>query len=383
MVKPRKICFISFFSFPVLSHTISNAQGGAELQQGLLAEELAEKGYDISFIVPDQGQELCQQRDKISLIKSLPFGLSRRKLAAKLYWYPLIPGIIWKRLSLADSQIYYQMMVGATSALVALFCRAKKRKYVYCIASDAEVDGTYIKKRRFPFSWLARLAIKNADGIVAQTRHQQQLLKLNFNRDSVVIESMCLLPDNLPPKEQPPVVLWVGSMRKVKRPELFLKLAAAIPEAKFRMIGGASPWEDPNYFEELRESTTRIPNLEFLGFVPYHQIARYFATASILINTSDFEGFPNTFLQAWSRFTPVVSLNVDPDSIIRQHKLGFHSNTFDQMVDDVRLLIGNEALRREMAERGRRYVEQKHDTGKIVPKYIRFFEQLSYTTSLP
>jgi len=357
--------------------------GGAELQQGLLAEELVKDGYDVLFIVPDQGQKLCQLVDGIRLLKSIPLGLWQKKLLAKLYRFPLIPEIIWRRLSLADSQIYFQRMVGATSALVALFCRTKKRKYVYCIASDAEVDGTYIKKRKFPFSWLARLAIKNADGIITQSRHQQELLKLNFNRDSVVIESMCLLPDNLPPKEQPPVVLWVGSVRKVKRPELFLKLAAAIPEVKFRMIGGASPWEDPNYFEELRESAAHIPNLEFLGFVPYQQISQYFATASILVNTSDFEGFPNTFLQAWSRFTPVVSLNVDPDEIICQHQLGFHSNTFDQMLKDVKLLIGNEALRREMAERGRRYVEQKHDAGKVVPKYIRFFEQLSHTTSLP
>jgi len=375
-VKPRKICFISFFSFPILPHSNGNAVGGAELQQGLLAEELVKNGYDVSFIVPDQRQELYQFKDRIKLIKSLPFGLSRRKLATKLYWYPLVPGIIWKRLSLADSQIYYQMMVGASSALIALFCRVKRRKYVYCVASDAEVDGTYIKKRRFPFSWLTRLAIKNADGIIAQTQHQQELLKLNFNRDSTVIESMCLVPDTLLPKEQPPVVLWVGNMRKVKRPDLFLKLVMAIPEARFRMIGGASPWEDPNYFEELKKSAAQLPNLEFLGFVPYQQISQYFDTASILVNTSDLEGFPNTFLQAWSRFTPVVSLNFDPDSIIRQHKLGFHSGTFDQMVDDVRSLIRNEALRREMAERCQRYVEQKHDVRKIVPKYIRFFEQL-------
>lgn len=376
MVKPKKICFISFFSFPVLSQSISEVVGGAELQQGILAGELVKKGYDVSFLVPDRGQGLCQLIEGLKLYKSLPEGLTRKKLINKLYWYPLIPGIIWRRLSLADSQIYFQKKVGATSALVAFFCWVKKRKYVYCVASDDEVNGTYIKNRKFPFSWLTQLAIRSADGIIAQTRHQQELLKLNFNRDSTVIKNMCSIPDSLPPKEQPPVVLWVGIMRKVKRPELFLKLATALPEVKFRMIGGASPWEDPDYFEELKKSAARLPNLEFLGFVPYHQVSQYFDTASILVNTSDLEGFPNTFLQAWSRFTPVVSLNVNPDEIISRYGLGCYSQTFDQMVKDVRSLIQNEALRCEMAERGRRYVKQKHDAGKIVPRYMKLFEQL-------
>jgi len=376
-VKPKKICFISFFSFPVLSQSISEVVGGAELQQGILAGELVKKDYDVSFLVPDHGQVLCQLIDGLKLYKSLPEGLTRKKLLNKLYWYPLIPAIIWRRLSLADSQIYFQKMVGATSALIALFCRVKRRKYIYCVASDDEVDGTYIKNRKFPLSWLTQSAIRNADGIIAQTSHQQKLLKLNFNRDSTVIKNMCPIPDSLPPKEQPPVVLWVGNMRKVKRPDLFLKLVMAIPEARFRMIGGASPWEDPNYFEELKKSAARLPNLEFLGFIPYQEVTHYFATASILVNTSDFEGFPNTFLQAWSRFTPVVSLNVNPDEIIIRYGLGCYSQTFDQMVKDVRSLIQNEALRCEMAERGRRYVKQKHDAGKIVPRYMKLFEQLS------
>ncbi|MCD6300148.1 MAG: hypothetical protein J7L78_03140, partial [Dehalococcoidales bacterium] len=80
MVKPKKICFISFSSFPVLSQSISEVVGGAELQQGILAGELVKKDYDVSFLVPDRGQGLYQLIEGIKLYKSLPEGLTQKKL---------------------------------------------------------------------------------------------------------------------------------------------------------------------------------------------------------------------------------------------------------------------------------------------------------------
>jgi len=41
-----------------------------------------------------------------------------------------------------------------------------------------------------------------------------------------------------------------------------------------------------------------------------------------VINTSNFEGFPNIFLEAWATGVPVISLNVDPGNVIKKRRLG-------------------------------------------------------------
>ena len=56
--------------------------------------------------------------------------------------------------------------------------------------------------------------------------------------------------------------------------------------------------------------------------------------AKVLVNTSDVEGFPNSYLQAWIRGVPVVTL-IDPDGVIEREGLGVAKThaTSDRIVD--------------------------------------------------
>ncbi len=46
-----------------------------------------------------------------------------------------------------------------------------------------------------------------------------------------------------------------------------------------------------------------------------------YRSASLLCCTSTHEGFPNTFLEAWSHGVPIVS-TVDPDNLIAARRIG-------------------------------------------------------------
>lgn len=370
-----KICFFSLDAYSYLTQKNTGTAGGAELQQVLLAKELVKRGFDVSFVVCDYGQKPIESVDGIKIFK-LPTSSSSSGIKS----YPLKLYFLWKVLKLIDADIYYRRSAEYVTGFIALFCLLKKKKFIYSISSRIDVDGTHIHdsylKEHTPFVRLLlklmyKLGIKKADCIIAQNEEQQKLLKKNFNKRSVLIRSMYPLPKDKPNKDMPPIVLWVSSMQSLKQPELFLELAKAIPGVRFQIIGGASG--DKKFYEQIKETASKIQNIDFMGFVQYHEIDKYFDKASIFVNTSTVEGFPNTFLQAWARHAPVVSLNVDPDEIICKYKLGFHSRTFEQMVDDVKMLLEDEKLREEMGINGRRYVEKEHDIKKIVSEYVELF----------
>jgi glycosyltransferase involved in cell wall biosynthesis len=115
-------------------------------------------------------------------------------------------------------------------------------------------------------------------------------------------------------------------------------------------------------------------NLRYLGEMPIDEVNRILAESHILVNTSDYEGFPNTFVQAWFREVPVVSLHVDPDDILKREGLGFHSGDFETLVRDTRRLIEDTDLRTHMGRRARAYAVENHSLMRNLDKVARFLE---------
>jgi glycosyltransferase involved in cell wall biosynthesis len=104
----------------------------------------------------------------------------------------------------------------------------------------------------------------------------------------------------------------------------------------------------------------------YRGRVGSEEANEVIANAAVLLCTSDEEGFPNTFIQAWSNGTPIITLKVDPDSIIEKVGLGSVSKTVDGAVADINVLMGSLERREEIALRARRYISENHDEGTVV-----------------
>ena len=131
------------------------------------------------------------------------------------------------------------------------------------------------------------------------------------------------------------------------------------------------------YGERIVNELRETPNIEYLGQVPPEKAQQIIAEAAVLLCTSDVEGFPNTFVQAWSNGTPVVSLKIDPDRIIERVGLGALSVNADRAITDITALLDSPRRRDEIAARARRLIIENHSAATVV----RLFENALGTMS--
>ena len=91
------------------------------------------------------------------------------------------------------------------------------------------------------------------------------------------------------------------------------------------------------------------------------------------MNTCLTEGFGNNFIQAWLQGKPVVSYEFDPGGLIESEKLGFVSNqNINQFIVNVKKLIENPTLNKEIGERASKYAHKNFQSDKNVRK-LEFF----------
>ena len=81
-----------------------------------------------------------------------------------------------------------------------------------------------------------------------------------------------------------------------------------MPRIQFRIAGDFPSPKDKSNDMEAKYRLAKLQNVKFVGFIPHNEVASYLAEAYCLLNTSFFEGFSNTFLEAFSVGTPVVML---------------------------------------------------------------------------
>ncbi|MEW6201578.1 MAG: glycosyltransferase family 4 protein [bacterium] len=367
-----KVCFCSPGIYHFFREDDPVMHGGAELQQYFIAQWLRNNGIPSAFITGDFGQPFIEEKEGFQIVK-MAKGM-RGGLLTETFLREIAG--IEKAMRTVDADIYYQRGAGTLTGKVAYLCRRMRKPFVFGVSSDADCD-IHISPYKRPGWYERRVFLKGlrqADLIIAQTEFQRGLLKNNFGNDSIVITNCYPVERKERKKESPPKVLWVGEIyRPLKRAEVFLQLAAALPDVNFIMVAGPED-PKPELYAEIRSRAERMSNVEFLGFVPCKKINHHFERASILVDTSAVSGFHNTFLQAWANENPVVSLEVDPDDIICRHGLGFHAKNFENLVYYTKKLVNDAEFREKMGQQAYEFVSKHLDVNIIGPKYREIFK---------
>jgi glycosyltransferase involved in cell wall biosynthesis len=232
-------------------------------------------------------------------------------------------------------------------------------------ASDVESAGRYQRSNK-KCIWF-RLLIQNAALLITQNTHQQKLLKDNYGKHSEILYSGYKIePRN---DDNNGSVLWVGRRDPMKHAELFIQLAEKNPAVRFVMI--CPPGMSQLHNAEIVRLAKGASNLTFLDFVAFDQVEDYYAKARVFINTSEYEGFPQTFIQAAKNGVPIISLNANPEQFITRHNCGFVTNgNFDEMDQRLNDLLSDKDLFRRLSQNAYQYARTNHDIGIIVKKIL-------------
>lgn len=359
---PLKLCFVSPKAYSLFNPTVKGVFGGAEVDLYLLAAELAKDDkFDVSCITADYGQGEMEKIEKVTIIKSLNFKQNQITGAAK----------IWKAMKKVNADIYIIKTASLGVPLAAVFCRLHKKVFVYRTAHQRECDGTYLKKHFFLGRAFAS-SLRSAGIIFAQNKDDSKKLKTTLRLDSTVIPNGHRIPDITAADKK--TILWVGRSADFKKPCLFLDLARRFPNEQFVMICQKATGD--NNYQDLLTKTKQIENLTFIEQVPFAEIDIFFRDAKIFVNTSDSEGFPNTFIQAAKQATPILSLNVNPDNFLDKYNCGINAKgDMNKMADSLASLLEGDRLP-ELGQNARKYVKKCHDIEQIIDQYKHLFVEV-------
>lgn len=365
-----KICFVGLDNLPVLAPEFgAHGVGGEQVQQTLLAKAFASQKHDVSMVVYDYGQADLARWQGITTYKTYRADAG---IPVVRFVYPRWISL-WETLRGIDADIYYMSCAGMHLGMLAMFCKRHGGKLVFRVAHDFDCDPKNLLIQYWRDKKLYEYGLRHADGILVQSEQQQQSMLNNYGLPSVVAEMLVDTPVKQVGRTAD--VLWVNNLRQFKRPDLFLALAKRLPHLRFHMIGGPQPGFS-GLFDAIRSEAMQIPNLTFHGAVPYHHMDERYAGARVFVNTSDSEGFPNSYLQAWIRGTPVVAF-FDPDAVIAREGLGRAVSSLDEMADAVFALTEDQPTWSQTSQRCKAYMEDTHPQSRIIRPYLDMFEKLA------
>jgi glycosyltransferase involved in cell wall biosynthesis len=363
------ICLIGLDNLPVLApeyrhHTV----GGESVQQTLLARALARRGHDVSMVVADHGQPDGARWGPIRVFKAYRPGAG---LPVLRFVHPRWTGL-WSAASRADADIYYTSCAGMQVGLLALFCHRYGKQLVFRTASDADCDRSRLLVRFARDRWLYAYGLQRADAILVQSAAQAEGLWRSYGLSGRVARMLVDAPQ--PAASRDIDLLWVSNIRHEKRPDRILDLATTLAEASIHMVGGPLPGAR-RLFQVVRDTTSARANVVFHGPLSYWDASDLYGRAKVLVNTSDVEGFPNSYLQAWIRGVPVVTL-IDPDGVIEREGLGIAVRSPTSLPGAIRHLLGDATAWRAASDRCRGFMAREYAEDKVLATYVETFEDV-------
>ncbi|MEE9268489.1 MAG: glycosyltransferase family 4 protein [Thermoplasmata archaeon] len=239
---------------------------------------------------------------------------------------------------------------------------------------------------------LEAYTMERAAGIITTTRTYAATSRAVWDQDTVTIPNpvdIARFHPDVPPgdirarhgiPEDESLVLFVGRLVPHKGTEYLLRAMSGLP-AHLLMVGTGPR-------EGLLRKMATLPALEgrvhFAGRVSSRELPQYYAACdlSILPSTSRLEAFGIAALEAMASGKPVIVSDVPGvREVIEEGREGLRVDPIDarDIAVNVRTLLEDEGLRKQMGRRAREKVERDFSLVSVVDRLETFYKQTHST----
>ncbi|MGY6275975.1 glycosyltransferase family 4 protein [Methylomonas sp. MgM2] len=372
-----KIAFIDF-RIPEIIRNENTAIGGwpVELLNWITGLEL--NYIDIYLLTDEQS---ANEKHSTSFKMVGAYDQKYKGIKYIKYIYYIMPKLFFciKRLK---PDIFIQGCASLDTGLISLICKLLNVPFLYRVVSDLDVEEQNRSLKRYELVSF-HLGLKFACGYICQNQYQYDTLSKRYpSKPNLKLYNPFFCKTNIEPnnKQARSYIAWVGNFRWQKNLPLLYFLASSIEHVRFKVAGAPNARMDKNT-QLAYDKLTKLQNVEFVGHINNSNILDFLNSAIALVNTSEVEGFSNTFLEAFSVGTPVITREkVDPDQIIKNNNLGFSGRSDSDLITAITEFweMPSEAYR-VISQNCFDYVRIKHDPKILSNELISFISKIKNT----
>lgn len=201
-----------------------------------------------------------------------------------------------------------------------------------------------------------------ADGVVTLSDADRAYWS-SFNANvATVVNPLSFDPALMPMADlKGKTVLWLGRLSNEKRPRDALKIFARVleqePDARMEMVG-SSP--DAKYVMRLQELAKDLGVDEAVSFRGFHRdVTQFYERASVLLMTSEYEGFSMVLTESQSSGLPCVMYELPYLTVVRTGRgvVAVEMGNIDRAADAIVDLLADHDLRLKLGRDARANVE--------------------------
>lgn len=164
-------------------------------------------------------------------------------------------------------------------------------------------------------------------------------------------------------------VLCVARLASPKRVDLFLEVAALLPQYAFIWIGNQHEVDMPH-----------TDNVFFMGNIP--NAGAYNRYADLFFLPSNYEGLPIVIIEALACGKPVVASAVGGISELLDGTNGYAvENVAQEMADKIELILSDEARYGQMSLAARETYQKSFTVDRMVEGYMQIYNSICRKTS--